>query len=298
MMKVNGKNIELSNTDKVFFRKNNITKGDLINYYKKISSIMIFHIEDRPLTLHRFPNGIDNDGFYQKEIPDYFPSWIDRVSVEKREGGETTYVVCNNKETLVYLADQGCITPHIWLSKTSDLEKPDKIIFDLDPASDDYSLIVKAANEIKKLLDSNNINSYLMTTGSRGVHIVIPIVPEINFDEARNYAKKIAEAVVEKNPNDFTVQHRKNKRKGRVFIDYLRNSYGQTSVVPYSIRSLEGAPIATPLDWEELEFNDFNPRKYNIKNIFRRLGQKEDPWKDMYSKNSSLTKIKDLLSPS
>ncbi len=294
-MKINDRSIELSNTDKLFFSEDNIKKGAIINYYKKISSVMIPHIEDRPLTLHRFPNGIEDKGFYQQEIPDYFPDWIDRTSVKKREGGKVTHVVCNNTETLVYLANQACITPHIWLSKTSDLEKPDKMVFDLDPSNKDHTLIVKAAKELKAFFDNTELVPYLMTTGSRGLHVVVPIVPELNFDHVRTYAAKIAESIAKENRDDFTTQHRKEKRKGRLFIDYLRNAYGQTSAAPYGIRSIAGAPVATPLDWDELTYEDFNPQRYNINNIFRRLGQKEDPWKYMSSKASSLNKLNGLL---
>lgn len=294
-MKINDRNIELSNTDKILFQEDQITKGDMIEYYKKIASVMIPHMKDRPLTLHRFPNGIDEEGFYQQEISDYFPKWINRASVKKKEGGKATHVICNNTETLVYLANQACITPHIWLSKTDALNKPNKMIFDLDPPEKDYSLVVKAAKELKNFFDSTGLKPFVMTTGSKGLHVVVPITTELNFDEVREYAAKIADTVAKGSPKEFTTEQRKNKRKGRVFMDYLRNAYGQTSVAPYGIRSIEGAPVAAPLDWKELSEENFDPQKYNIHNIFQRLGQKEDPWKDIMSKAVSLNKVKGSL---
>ncbi len=294
MMNINNKIIDLSNTDKIFFTEENISKGDVIDYYKRVSPIILPYLKDRPLTLHRFPDGISKEGFYQKQIPDYFPNWVNRITVNKKGDGDVTHVLCNNKETLVYLANQACITPHIWLSKTPELEKPNKILFDLDPPVDSLSLVVKAARELKKVLERFDFYTYLMTNGSKGIHLVVPIKANFNFKSVRQYAKKIADYVVQKNSDIFTTEHKKNKREGRVFIDYLRNSYGQTSVTPYSIRALEGAPIATPLDWHELNSNSFNPRKYSIKNIFLRLGQKEDPWKDMHKNARPLNNINDL----
>lgn len=290
-MNIDDIKIELSNEDKVLFNESGITKGDIIEYYKKISPVMLPHIKGRPLTLHRYPDGINEKGFYQKQISNYFPKWIDRVSVNKKEGEKITHVLCNDKKTLIYLANQACITFHAWLSNTDNLNKPNRMVFDLDPSNDDITLIIKAAKELKRTLDNFNLKSYLMTTGSRGVHVVVPIIPEFNFDEVRNYAKKIAEMVVKKNPDQYTVEHRKEKRNGRVFIDYLRNSYAQTSVVPYSIRSKKGATVATPLEWSEINSKDFDPQKYTINNIFRRLGQKEDPWKNIDLNKGSLKDI-------
>jgi len=294
-MMINNKKIKLSETDKIFFSEEHITKGDVIEYYKKISSVILPHIENRPLNLQRFPNGIDDQGFYQQEMSDYFPNWINRIVVKKKEGGSISHVVCNNTETLVYLANQACITPHIWLSKTAQLEKPDKLVFDLDPSKQQEQLVVKAAFALKDFFDSTELTPHLMTTGSRGLHVVVPIIPEMTFDDVRRVALKIAESIVSKNPDDFTTEHRKDKREGRVFIDYLRNSYGQTTVAPYSIRGKQGAPVATPIEWRELTYKNFDSQKYTIKNIFRRLGQKEDPWKNIYSKDSSLKNVKEAL---
>lgn len=287
-MKVDGKEIKIKNKDKILFKKSKISKGDLIDYFSKISKYMIPHIKNRPLTMHRFPNGIDDINFYEKQIPGYFPEWFDRIDVKNREKGHTIYPVCNDKASLVYLANQALISHHIWLSTKDSLDYPDKIIFDLDPPEDgDFNLVIKAAKDLKKILENKSLNSYVMTTGSTGLHVIIPTTQEYDFDEVRTFAKNIAEELVEKNSELYTIAQRKEKRNDKIFIDYLRNSYGQTSIAPYSIRAKEDAPIATPLDWDELD-SELTSTKYNISNIFRRLGQKEDPWKDIYDNKNKI----------
>lgn len=287
-MKINNKSIDIKNTDKVFFQDSGITKGDLIKYYKKIYKYIYVHIKNRPITMHRFPNGIDSINFYEKEIPDHFPNWFDKIEIKNKDNSTTNYPLCNNKESLIYMVNQGCISPHIWLSKTNKLEYPDKIIFDLDPPENaDFSLVIEAAKNIKNILDIRELNCYVMTTGSSGLHIIVPIKQELKFDEVRTKAKEIAKNVVENDSDKFTIEQRKSKRKGRVFIDYLRNTYGQTSITPYAIRAKKNAPIATPIEWKELN-SDITPTKYTIKNIFRRLGQKSDPWKNIYNNRNSI----------
>ncbi|NBI07801.1 non-homologous end-joining DNA ligase [Senegalia massiliensis] len=281
-MKINNKNINIKNENKIIFPKSNISKKDLINYFLKISNYIIPHIENRPLTMHRFPNGINDINFYEKQIPSYFPSWFDRVDIKNKDKGHTIYPLCNNKHSLVYLANQACISQHIWLSKKDSLDYPDKIIFDLDPPENkDFNLVIKAAKDLKTLLDYKKLSAYVMTTGSKGLHIVVPIIQEYDFEETRHFSKNIAKELVEKNSDLYTIEQRKDKRNNKIFIDYLRNSYGQTSIAPYSIRDKDNAPIATPIDWDELD-TTLSATKYNISNIFRRLGQKDDPWKNIY----------------
>jgi len=287
-MNVNNKDIKIKKEDKIMFPKSNISKKDLINYFLKISNYIIPHIENRPLTMHRFPNGINDINFYEKQIPSYFPNWFDRVDIKNKDKGHTIYPICNNKQSLVYLANQACISHHIWLSQKDSLDYPDKIIFDLDPPKNkNFSLVIKAAKDFKKLLDYKKLSTYVMTTGSQGLHIVVPIIQEYDFEETRYFAKNIAKELVEKNSDLYTIEQRKDKRNNKIFIDYLRNSYGQTSIAPYSIRDKDYAPIATPVDWDELD-NTLSATKYNISNIFRRLGQKQDPWKNIYNNKNKI----------
>lgn len=277
--------VETSSPDKVLFPGQGITKGELVDYYHRIADSMVPHMQGRPLSMRRYPNGIDGAGFYQQEAPDYFPDWIERVKVEK-EGGDIIHAVCNDAATLVYLANQNTITPHVWLSRTAHVRKPDQIIFDLDPSNDDFGAVRKAAHYIREILEEHELRAFLMTTGSSGVHVRTPIQPEHDFDVVRRFARRLAEVLAEKYSDEVTTEQRKNKRKGRIYLDVMRNAYAQTAVTPYAVRALEGAPIATPIEWNELR--DAAPQRYTIRNIFRRMGQKTDPWATMYRNASRL----------
>lgn len=289
--------VDLSNTEKILFSEDGISKGDLIDYYQKIADTMLPHLKGRPITLQRFPEGIHEEGFCQKEASDYFPDWLEKLSVKKKEGGKTHYVICNNRATLVYLANQACITPHIWLSRTNKLEKPDRLIFDLDPAQGtDFPRIRQAAFTLRKFIqDDLKLPAFVMTTGSRGLHVVIPIKPNLDFDLVRSFAQKVAELISRRNPDYLTTEIRKDKRKGRIFLDTARNAYGQTTVAPYAVRAKQGAPVATPLDWKELTESQLNSQSHHLKNIFKRLAQKPDPWKQIDKHRASLAKASSLL---
>lgn len=293
-LKIGQHSLELSNTDKLFFPGEDITKGDLIDYYHQVARVMLPYVKDRPLTMHRFPDGIEEEGFYQQQIGDYFPDWIESLSVEK-EGGSVTHVLCQDAATLVYLANQACITPHVWLSRKDRLNYPDLMIFDLDPPSDDFEPVRKAARLLKDFLAELGMEPWVKTTGSRGLHVVVPLDGRADFKEVRNFAQSVAVALAEQESGRVTAEQRKEKRKGRVFLDYLRNSYGQTAVAPYAVRAKPGAPIATPVEWDELGDKDMNSQRYTLKNILRRLSQKKDPWRGIWGKAHSLAKTKQEL---
>ena len=279
--------VDISNEEKVFF-PGGITKGDLIDYYVKIGEVILPHLEGRPISMQRFPDGIGEEGFYQKEIPDYFPDWIMRATVALKDGSTQPQVVVGNMATLAFLADQGCITPHTWLSRADRITRPDKLVFDLDPPGKDFEPVRAAAFDIKEVLDELGMPSFVMTTGSRGLHVVVPLDRGMEFDPVREIAKEIASVAVMRHPGRLTLEIRKEKRKGRIFLDTLRNAYAQTSVPPYAVRPLPGAPVATPLGWDELKDPGISSVSYTIANISLRLGQKEDPMKDMFRHAVSL----------
>lgn len=288
-LKVGSQLIEITNENKIYFPKD-ITKGELINYYLKISPIMTKHVKDRPLMLQRFPEGIAGEFFYQKNTPHYFPPWIETVKVTNKEDGETNYALCQNTATLVYLANFGTITLHTWLSKFNDLHKPDKLIFDLDPHSaTDFPKVVKVALLLKELLEKLELNTYVMTTGSHGAHVVVPIQPKMDFKEVKMFADACANILLKQYPELVTMELRKDKRGTKIFIDTLRNQFGATAVAPYSVRGHPKAPIATPLEWKELENPKLISQTYNITNIFDRLKKMGgDIWKDFFKKRKSL----------
>ncbi|WP_282055385.1 non-homologous end-joining DNA ligase [Maribacter luteus] len=265
--------------DKVFFPKSGITKRELIQYYERIAPFMLPYLIDRPLTLHRFPDGIAQKGFFQKHASDYFPDWIKTVKIKKKDGW-VNHVLCNDQDTLTYLAYQGTISFHITLSRLGKLDYPDRLIFDLDPSGNDFEQVMNGAQVLRKLLgETLNLPTYFMLTGSKGVHVVVPLMCVENFDEVRAFTKQIAFYLAEKYPKDFTIAMRKDQRQGRLFIDYLRNSYAQTAICPFSVRAFENAPIALPVSWAELQVIK-NSQAFTIKSIFKRIMKVEDPWKD------------------
>lgn len=297
VINLDGHDISLSSLDKVYFPNASITKGDLIDYYRRMAERMLPYMRHRPVTMHRFPDGIGGYGFYMKEAPDYFPEWIERVSIQvEEEGGkEQPQIVCNNAATLIYLANQGTITPHIWLSCTGHLDRPDKLIFDLDPAGRSFDLVREGARDLRPLLAEVGLVPFVMTTGGKGLHVVVPLEPEADFDVVRLFARALAELLVRREPQKYTLEMRKSNRKGRLFLDYLRNSFAQNSVTPYAVRAKPGAPVATPLEWEELGDGNLDSQRYNMKNIFRRLGQKSDAWQGMREKARPLASARARL---
>ncbi|HKB85381.1 MAG TPA: non-homologous end-joining DNA ligase [Ignavibacteriaceae bacterium] len=281
--------VELSHTDKIFFPDEKYTKGDLINYFKDIANIMVPYLEDRPLVMLRYPDGIKGQSFFHKDAPDYFPDWIKTKPIKKEGGGTVNHIICNSTATLVYIANQGCITPHIWLSKTDKLDYPDTLIFDLDPPGDEFSEVIFAAKKLRDILTGDlGITTFIKTTGSKGVHVEIPLQRKENFDEVREFGRKVSKILSNRYPDRLTTEVRKNKRKGRVFLDAARNGYAQTAVAPYAVRAKPGAPVAVPIEWDELN-SSMSPQKYNIKNIFRRLSQKKDPWKDFRKHRTAIS---------
>jgi bifunctional non-homologous end joining protein LigD len=294
-VKVGSHEIAVSNREKVFFPDAGLTKGDLIDYYLAIADMMLPHTRGRPISMERYPEGAGKEGFYQKEIPGYFPDWVDRAGVELKEGGSQFQVVCEQAATLVFLADQGCITPHTWLSRKAHLHLPDKMIFDLDPPGDDFEPVRKAAFLLKDFADELEMPSFVMTTGSSGLHVVVPLDAKEDFDAVRNFTQSMAESLASRHSATLTTEIRKEKRKGRIFLDTLRNAYGQTSVPPYAVRARNGAPVATPLSWDELHDPDLHSRTYTLKNIILRLSNQKDPWRDIYSRGISLASREENL---
>lgn len=284
---------EISNQDRILFPDSKITKGDLIDYYKKIGKKMIPFMKNRPISMVRFPSGINKTGFFQKEAGEYFPKWIDTKKI-KKEGGFTNYVITNKVSTLVYLANQGCIAPHIWLSRIDKLNYPDRMIFDLDPSDSlnkNFSIIRRCALLLKERIEQVGLKPFAMITGSRGIHVVVPIKRKYDFDYVRNFARELARPIILKNKELFTLEIRKEKREGRIFIDTMRNGFGQTVVAPYGVRARKGASVATPISWKEVLSSKLTPNKYTIKNIFKRLKIIEDPWKNILKSARSIPKL-------
>jgi len=291
-LEVGGRAVAVSSPDKVLFPEDGTTKADLARYYAKVADTMLPHLKGRPISMLRYPDGIEGESFFQKDVPDYFPAWIRRAKVEK-EGGTLEMMVAEEPAALVYLAGQACITPHVWLSRIDRPQRPDRLIFDFDPSGDDFGPVRDGARRMRDLLEELGLAPFVMTTGSRGLHVTVPLDRSADFDVVRTFARGCAELLVARRPDHLTVEHRKAKRGGRVYVDTGRNAYAQTGVAPYAVRALPGAPVATPLDWSEL--GRARPRSTTIANLFRRLGRKDDSWADIDRRARPLVKAAERL---
>lgn len=290
-MRIGRHEVEVTHREKTFFPDAGLTKGDLVDYYARVAPVMVPHIRHYPVSMLRYPDGLSGEGFYQKDTPDYFPAWIRRVTIPKREGGSLQAPVVDSAAALVYLANQACITPHLWLARADDLERPDRMIFDLDPPDDPqgFDLVRTAALDLREVLEEIGLSPWVMTTGSRGLHVVAPLRREQGFDEVRAFARDLAGVLVRRRPEAYTLEQRKQKRQGRLFLDVLRNAYGATAVAPYAVRARPGAPVATPLGWAEVEEDaSLGPRNWTIVNLFERLARLPDPWSGMMRHARSL----------
>lgn len=295
-MRIGGHDIDISSRDKVFFPATGLTKGDLVDYYATVAETMVPHMKRYGVSMERYPDGIDGKSFFHKDTPDYFPDWIETVNVPKREGGSFNAPIVDSKAALVYLADQAVLTPHLYLSRAVDLEHPDKMIYDLDPPEgiQDFDAVRQAALDIRGALREVDLDAWVQTTGSKGFHVVVPLDRSAEFDEVRKFAHDVALLLVRRNESAYTLEARKAKRRDRIFLDTLRNAYGSSAVSPYGVRAREGAPVATPVTWDEVA-QGVSPRDWTIQSVPRRLAQKDDPWADLRRHASSVTRRRKQL---
>jgi bifunctional non-homologous end joining protein LigD len=283
------RSVRISHPDKVLFGDDGITKADLARYYAAVAPVMVPHVRDRPLNLWRWNTGIDGPRIVQQEIPRGAPEWVRRVVVPKRGGGEVCHAVGGDAATLVWLANQNCITPHAWSSRADRPDRPDRIVFDLDPPDlEAFEQVRGAALALGDLLRELGLEPFAMTTGSKGVHVVAPLRRTAVADDVRQRAKEIGEEIAARHPDTLTTSWRKEGRGGRVLVDTARNTYAQTVVATYAVRALPGAPVATPLAWEELSDPELHPRRWTLATIPERLEAHGDPWADFAGRAKSL----------
>lgn len=275
-VKVRGRVIRITNPDKEL--DDGLTKADMIRYYENIASLMLPHIKGRLISMYRFPDGVRGKQFFQKQAPDYFPDWLECVPV-KHKSKSTCYTVVRDEAGIVYLANQ-VIVPHIMATRRDKLDRPDKMIFDFDPSSTDLKKLKAAVKRLKGMLEQLGMRPYIMSTGGRGYHVAVPIKRELDNEAVRDFALKIAGALLAQD-RSLTTEIRKEKRKGRIFIDVNRISSMQTSVAPYAVRAAPGLTVASPFDWDELP--NIDPATYSVKNY-----PKDDAWKDFFKNTVSL----------
>ena len=273
--------VKRTNLDKVLFPDGGITKGELLDYYERVTETMFPYLADRPVAIKRHPDGIGTGGFYQKNIAEHFPAWLGRVRVDKRDGDRTDNLIVNEPAALLYLANLAAIEFHQWLVRADALDRPDQLVFDLDPPGQDIDAARAAARRVRDVLDELELPHLLKTSGSKGYHVHVLIDRDGEVD-GRGFAADVAQLLALRHADELTVKFRKQARRGRVLIDHFRNRPGQTVVAPYSVRALPGAPVSTPIAWEELGRTD--PQRFTIRNLFRRLGQREDPWAEPWAR--------------
>lgn len=287
ILEIDRHEVKITRPEKELFPEDGISKRDLVDYYRRIAPWILPHLKDRPLMLERYPDGIQGPRIVQKSASAYFPEWIKTTTV-KKAGGTLRQVICENAATLVYLANLASITPHIWLSRMGRPDYPDQMIFDLDPSDGDFEPVRETAYSLREKLDELGLPVFLKSTGSRGVHVTVPLKPDVDFDGVRGFARQLADVVAKEDVKHRTTEQRKSERHGRVFLDTNRNAYAQTAVAPYAVRARKGAPVAIPISWRELGKHDFRPDGVTIHTIFDRLKKREDPWKDFWQSAVSL----------
>jgi bifunctional non-homologous end joining protein LigD len=279
-LKVGRRNVRISNPDKILFPDDGIAKADLANYYAAVAPAMVEHTRDRPLNLWRWNTGIDNDVVIQQAIPKGAPDWVKRVTVPRRRGGDVTHAVGGEAATLVWLANQNCITPHVWTARADKPDQPDRIVFDFDPPDDSaeshLDAIRAGALAIGDLLREKGLQPFAMTSGSRGIHVVAPLRRGPDSNAVRTVAGEWADELAARLPDQLTTSWRKEGRGGRVLVDAARNTYAQTAVAAYAVRAKPGAPVATPLFWDEVA--DAEPRRWTLRDVPARLSERGDPW--------------------
>lgn len=290
-IKAGKNNVRVSNPDKLYWPKEKITKGEFVNYYASVATLMLPYLKDRPQSMHRFPNGADKPGFYQKDVePKNLPDFVRTEKMfSESTGVNVDYIICDNEATLIYMANLGCIEIHPWNSRVANPQNPDWLIIDLDPEDIDFKAVVTTALAAKKVFDELGLDCYVKTSGSTGIHVCVPLAAKYAFDVVRNFAELVANRIHTKLPDITSVERSPKNRKKKVYLDYLQNSISQTLAAPYSVRPKPGATVSTPLDWKEVNAK-LDPKNFTIENILKRVKAKGDLWKPVIGKGVDLNK--------
>jgi DNA ligase D-like protein (predicted polymerase)/DNA ligase D-like protein (predicted 3'-phosphoesterase) len=282
----------LTNLDKVFWPKEKITKGDLLRFYADVAPWMLPHLKDRPQSLRRFPNGIDGETFFQKNLENH-PDWVETIPIEHKNK-EVNYLLIQNEQSLLYAANLGCIEIHPFFSRIRKLHSPDYLMFDLDPKGASFEKVIEVAQTIHQVLEEIEVPSYCKTSGATGLHIAVPLGAKYSYEQAKKFAEIVAMLVQQQLPKIATLERSIAKRKGKVYIDYLQNNFGQTLAAPYSVRARPKAPVSTPLRWSEVK-KGLNPTDYTIKNTLKRLKKLGDLYAPVLGKGINLqTALKNI----
>lgn len=290
---LNSYKVKLTNQSKIYFPKDEITKGDVVEYYQSMADYILPHLKNRPLSLNRFPNGIEEDGFYHKDAGDDAPNWVKTTRVySESTNKDIDYIICNNKATLAYLNNLGCIDLNPWNSRIPKLDLPDYLVLDLDPSEkNNFDDVIETALQIKEILDEIEVDAYCKTSGSTGIHIYIPMGRKYSYDQVKDFAYILMKNTHAKLPEITTLERSLKKRdKNKIYLDYLQNRQGQTLASAYSLRPKQGAAVSMPLEWKELK-KGLRPTDFNIHNALDRVKRKGDLFGPVLGKGINMLKV-------
>jgi bifunctional non-homologous end joining protein LigD len=291
-VKVGSEALALSNLDKVYWPEDGYTKGDLIKYYYEVSKYILPYLAGRPLIMKRYPNGIDGKYFHQHDVDDA-PDFVPTASLEVEDGGGhvVDYILGDNLQTLLYMANLGAIERHPWHSRVRHLDYPDWLVFDMDPGEGvTYKTICELAMALKEVIEELGLKGYPKTSGSRGLHVYVPLQPVHDYEAAAAFAERVATMVATQNPAIATVERSlKKRRRGQIYVDHMQNARGKSVVSPYSVRPRPGATVSAPLEWSEVEGKEITPQDFNIKNMRARLAKKGDLFKPVLKLKQGLS---------
>jgi bifunctional non-homologous end joining protein LigD len=270
----------ITHPEKLLFPEDGITKGELAAYYGTIAPLMLPHLRGRPITMERFPSGIASPGFFHKDLARGFPEWLERAEAPKKKG-VVHYPLASDPRALLWLANQNSITLHVWTSRLPDLRHPDVCVFDLDPSREEPEVLRDAALRLRALLEELGLASWIKTSGSKGFHIVVPLVAAHGFGEVARFADDVARLLVARDPAHLTREFAKADRGGRILVDTGRNGYSATFAAPYTVRARPGAPVSAPCTWREVEDGAAAPRTFTLRGMGRRIAAAGDLWSVM-----------------
>lgn len=286
---VSGKQLKFTNLNKIYWPDEGISKRDMLNYYYQVAEYILPYLKDRPLSLNRFPNGIKGPSFYQKNVKDKSPDWVKTFPYTTSDGEHKEFLVGDDEATLLWMANSGCIEMNPWFSRTKAPDNPDYCVIDLDPDKNTFNQVIKAAQEVKTVLDMLDIPSYPKTSGSTGIHIYIPLGAKYNYDQSQLFGRLIANIVHQRIPKFTSVERQVKNRGGKMYIDFLQNRPGATLACAYSLRPKPGATVSMPLDWNEVK-TGLTMKDFHIKNAVQRVRREGDIFKGTLGKGINLDK--------
>ncbi len=276
---LDGVTVKCTNVDRVVFPEDGITKGDVIDYYRDLAPVMLPEVRERALSIERYVKGLAGPGFFQKHAQKHYPEWLDREELGIKT--RVVYPVVNTAAGLVYMANQGAIAMHIWTSRRDTPDYPDQIVFDLDPPDGGFEMVRKTALILKDLFDQLELPAFVKTSGSKGLHVVAPTDGRAPYTEAVGLCNRMVKLLCARHPDLVTTEFYKKDRKGRLFLDVLRNAHGATFVAAYSLRGRNGAPVSAPIEWEEVDDPRTKPNGFGLRDMRARLDNLGDPWSEL-----------------